>query len=381
MYSHMKLTLVISSLERGGAERIISVLAGAWADRGNQVTLITFDDAEGPAYPLHPEVVVKSLRVPNELARNLFYALYRNVRRVRLLRRLIRQSQPDVVISFLDFPNIITLLAMWRLGIPVIVSERANPQYDGLKPVWKRLRLHLYPRAAALVCQTSAIVTQLQQKMKVRGYAIPNPVELPAPLTSMVPKDGSRNSHTVIAMGRLVPQKGFDLLLEAFARIAGRHPTWSIKVLGKGSLQGQLEAQAGSLGLKDRVSFAGAVSDPFPLLSAADLFVFSSRFEGFGNALTEAMACGLPVISFDCPAGPADIIRHGVDGILVPPEDIAALASAMDRLMGNAAERERLARSAPEVLTRFSLKSVLAMWERVFDDVVPGRAHASKGAS
>jgi hypothetical protein len=155
----MKLTLVISSLERGGAERIISVLAGAWAERGNQVTLITFDDAEEPAYPLHPEVTVKSLRVPNELARNLFYALYRNVRRVQLLRRMIRQSQPDVVISFLDFPNIISLLAVWGLGIPVIVSERANPQYDGLKPIWKRLRLLLYPRAAALVCQTSAMIT------------------------------------------------------------------------------------------------------------------------------------------------------------------------------------------------------------------------------
>jgi len=377
----MQLTLVISSLERGGAERIISVLAGAWVERGNQVTLITFDDAEEPAYPLHPEVALKSLRIPNELARNLFYALYRNVRRVQLLRRMIRQSQPDVVISFLDFPNIISLLAVWGLGIPVIVSERANPQYDGLKPIWKRLRLLLYPRAAALVCQTSAMITQLQQEMKVTGYAIPNPVEMSAALTSMIPKDGRTNSHTVIAMGRLVPQKGFDLLLEAFARIAERHPTWSVKVLGKGPLQSQLEAQAESLGLKGRVSFAGAVSDPFPLLSAADLFVFSSRFEGFGNALTEAMACGLPVISFDCAAGPSDIIRHGVDGILVPPEDIAGLASAMDRLMGNAAERERLSRRAPEVVTRFSLKSVLAMWERVFDDVLPGRTHAGKGTS
>jgi glycosyltransferase involved in cell wall biosynthesis len=377
----MKLTLVISSLERGGAERIISVLAGAWVERGNQVTLITFDDAEEPAYPLHPEVTVKSLRVPNELARNLFYALYRNARRVQLLRRMIRHSQPDVVISFLDFPNIITLLAIWGLGIPVIVSERANPQYDGLKPIWKRLRLLLYPRAAALVCQTSAMITQLQQEMKVTGYAIPNPVEMPAALTSMIPKDGSTNSHTVIAMGRLVPQKGFDLLLEAFARIAERHPTWSVKVLGKGPLQSQLEAQAESLGLKGRVSFAGAVSDPFPLLSAADLFVFSSRFEGFGNALTEAMACGLPVISFDCAAGPSDIIRHDVDGILVPPEDIAGLASAMDRLMGDAAERERLSRRAPEVLVRFNLKSVLAMWERVFDDVLPGRTRTGKGTS
>ncbi|MBZ5504311.1 MAG: glycosyltransferase family 4 protein [Acidobacteriia bacterium] len=377
----MKLTLVISSLERGGAERIISVLAGAWAERGRQVTLITFDDAEAPAYPLHRDIVLRSLRVPNELAKNFFSALYRNVRRVQLLRRRIRQSKPDVVISFLDFPNIITLLATRGLGIPVVVSERANPQYEELKPIWKRLRLLLYPHAAALICQTSAMVAQLRQKMKVTGYAIPNPVEMPVPLTSVGSKDGSTNSRTVIAMGRLVPQKGFDLLLEAFARVAGHHPAWSVKVLGKGPLKGQLEAQAESLGLKNRVSFAGAVSDPFPILRAADLFVFSSRFEGFGNALTEAMACGLPVISFDCPAGPSDIIRHGVDGVLVPPEDVAGLASTMDRLMGDAAERERLARRAPEVLTRFSLESVLAMWEKVFDDVLPSRTRTGKGTS
>jgi glycosyltransferase involved in cell wall biosynthesis len=374
----MQLTLVISSLERGGAERIISVLAGAWVERGNQVTLITFDDAEEPAYPLHPEIILKSLRIPNEVAPNIVYALYRNVRRVQRLRRLIRQSKPNVVISFLGFPNIITLLATRGLGIPVVVSERANPQYDELKPIWKRLGLLLYPHAAAVVCQTSAMVAQLQQKMKVTGYAIPNPVKMPVPRMPADSNDGDKGSHTAIAMGRLVPQKGFDLLLEAFAGIAGRHPTWCIKVLGKGPLQGQLEAQAESLGLKNRVSFAGAVSDPFPILQAADLFVFSSRFEGFGNALTEAMACGLPVISFDCPAGPADIIRHGIDGILVSPEDVAGLAGAMDRLMGDSAERERLARRAPEVLTRFSLESVLAMWETLFDDVLLSRACLGK---
>jgi GalNAc-alpha-(1->4)-GalNAc-alpha-(1->3)-diNAcBac-PP-undecaprenol alpha-1,4-N-acetyl-D-galactosaminyltransferase len=372
-YKNMQLTLVISSLERGGAERIISALAGAWAAQGKRITLITFDDAEAPAYPLHPEVVLKSLRVPNKVTGNVLLALYRNVRRVQRLRRMIRQSHPDAVVSFLDFPNIITLLATWGSGVPVIISERANPEYDDLKPIWQRLRLRLYPRAAALVCQTSAMLAQLRQKIKVAGFAIPNPVEISVPLTLGRSKDESTDSRTVIAMGRLVPQKGFDLLLEAFARIADRHPEWSVKVLGKGPLQGQLEAQAESLGLKSRVTLAGVVSDPFPILRAADLFVFPSRFEGFGNALAEAMACGLPVISFDCPAGPADIIRDGMDGILVPAENVAGLAGAMDRLMGDAAERERLARRAPEVLTRFSLESVLALWEQVFDYVLPSK--------
>jgi glycosyltransferase involved in cell wall biosynthesis len=376
----MKLTLVISSLERGGAERIISLLAGAWAQRGDEVTLITFDDREPPAYPVHPRVVLKSLRVPNELAGNPVRALFRNVRRIRLLRRMIRESVPDIVLSFLDFPNIITLLATRGWRVPVIVSERANPAYDDLKAVWRVLRRRTYPRAAALVCQTRAMVDQLQKEIRIQGYAIPNPME-PPPTGYTVPHESGVNTHTIIAMGRLVPQKGFDLLLEAFARIAGRHPEWSIKVLGKGPLKARLEAQADLLGLKNRVSFVGSVADPFPMLQAAGLFVFSSRFEGFGNALTEAMACGLPVISFDCPAGPSDIIRHGVDGLLVPPEDVSALANAMDHLMTDAAERERLARRAPEVLERFSRERVLAMWEKLFDDILPARQRTNERAN
>jgi GalNAc-alpha-(1->4)-GalNAc-alpha-(1->3)-diNAcBac-PP-undecaprenol alpha-1,4-N-acetyl-D-galactosaminyltransferase len=259
----MRLTLVISSLERGGAERILSVLAGAWVQRGIQVTLVTFDDRELPAYPLHPGITLRSLRVPNETARNPFYAVYPNLRRIGRLRRHIHQSRPDIVISFLDFPNVITLLATRGLGLPVIVSERANPEYVYLNPVWKRLRRLLYPRASALVCQTSAMVSQLHETIKTPGYAIPNPVELPATLASASPKGEDTNTRTIIAMGRLVPQKGFDLLLQAFAGIAARHPAWSIKVLGQGPLKDQLEAQAESLGLKTRVNFVGAISDPF----------------------------------------------------------------------------------------------------------------------
>src|SRR5262249_13366708 len=153
------------------------------------------------------------LRVPNALAHNLFHALYRNVRRVWLLRRCIRQSGPDLVISFLDFPNVVTLLATRGLGVPVIVSERANPAFDDLKTTWTLMRRLLYPRAAALVCQTSAMVTLLQQKIKVARYAIPNAVELPA-ANAGAAKGDDTNARTAVAMGRLVPQKGFDLLLE-----------------------------------------------------------------------------------------------------------------------------------------------------------------------
>ena len=375
----MKLTLIISSLEQGGAERILSLLASAWAKRGTEVTLVTFDDREGVAYSLDPAIILKSLGVPNSAAGSFFRALGGNGQRVRRLRRVVRQSRPDAVISFLDFPNIITLLATRGLGIPVIVSERANPEYVELKPVWKILRRLLYPFSAALVCQTNAMITMLQRNIQVQGYAIPNPVVLPASFSSGTRRPAKAESRTVIAMGRLVPQKGFDMLLEAFSRVASKHPEWSLNVLGKGPLKAQLEAQAESLGLKTRVNFAGAVSDPFPVLRDADLFVFPSRFEGFGNALAEAMACGLPVISFDCQAGPSDMILDGVNGVLVPPEDVSAFADAMDDLMSRPAERVRLGGRASEVLERFSLDRILGMWDEVIDHALLWSGRRKRG--
>jgi glycosyltransferase involved in cell wall biosynthesis len=141
----------------------------------------------------------------------------------------------------------------------------------------------------------------------------------------------------------------------------------------------QLRAQTKNLGLDGRVEFTGALPDPFPLLCSADLFVFSSRFEGFGNALCEAMACGLPAISFDCPSGPSDIIRPGIDGLLVPAEDVSALAESMDRLMSNPPERLKLAARAPEVVSRFSMERILGLWQQTFADVLPSRH--SRGAS
>ena len=372
----MNITLVIASLQRGGAERVLSILANGWSQQGKQVTLITFDDQEGPAYPIEPRVKLESLSLSNERTTNVVQAVSHNFRRVFRLRRAIRRSAPDVVICFLDFPNIITLLATRGLDVPVIVSERCTPEYVEIKSIWKFLRRKLYPHADALVCPTQRIVEVFQQDMKAAGYAIANPVEMPD--SPQPQRRENKTAYTVVAMGRLCPQKGFDLLLEAFSRIAKKHPEWSLKIMGSGPLRNELEAQAKSLGLQTRVNFTGAVADPFTVLQGADMFVLSSRFEGFPNALTEAMARELPVISFDCPTGPAEIIRDGVDGILVPAENVAGLAAAMDNLMSDAAVRATLASRAPEVVTRFSLEKTLDLWEELFTVLLQGQSeHAA----
>jgi len=364
----MRLTLVIPSMERGGAERVMSILASSWAGKGHEVTLLTLKREVKPAHELHPDVKLRNLGLTGEPAANSLLAAFRQVARIRALRGAIRESQPDLVISFMERTNVLVLVATRGLDVSVIVSERVDPRHYDIGRLWQGLRRLTYRWAAALVCQSRTSLMWFEQRIKVKGRVIPNPVlAIKEPTTRLPPKNDE--GRMMLAMGRLVDQKGFDLLLDAFGQLAARYPDWSLKILGDGPLRGELEARARALHLEHRAQFAGEMPDPFPILRAADLFVLSSRFEGFPNSLCEAMSCGMAVVSFDCPSGPAEIVRHRIDGILVPPGDVSALVAALDLLMKDQNERDRLASQAPEVVDRFSSDKVLLLWEQLFEEV------------
>lgn len=363
----MRIALVISSLGAGGAERVIITLANHWAARGRAVTLLTFaPPGSRPYYAIDPRVTLRELdAVPSE---RRLRSLLQSLRRIVVLRRAIRAIGPHVVISFLAKINIITVLATRGLGIRVIVSERNNPLRQVVSPVWRWLRDRLYGVADRLVTPSRGVLTALPAAIQARGRVIPNPVDLPIPVARR--SDG----RTLVAVGRLDEQKGFDLLLPAFARIAGNHPAWRLVIWGEGELRAPLEALRDRLGLADRVQMPGVTERPGAWIDDAALFVLSSRYESFGNVVTEAMAAGLPVIVTDCPWGPGEIVRHGVDGWLVPPEDVAALGEGLDLLMGDEALRVRLASAARRSVRRFGRARVMALWEELIDELLPGHA-------
>ena len=153
---------------------------------------------------------------------------------------------------------------------------------------------------------------------------------------------------------------GMKLTLPSFAKI-----NWTLEILGEGPIRAYLLSCIEKHGLEERVLMSGFTRRPFDAMRRADLFALSSLDEGFPNVLLEAMACGLPVVSFDCPSGPRHIIRNGVDGVLVPPRDAHAMAAALDRLMGDEVERKRLASRAREVVERFGVAKVMTMWEEL----------------
>jgi glycosyltransferase involved in cell wall biosynthesis len=187
-----------------------------------------------------------------------------------------------------------------------------------------------------------------------------NPLVIPA-----CPPGIERRQKRVIAVARLVHQKGYDLLLDAFGRIADQAPDWTLDIVGDGPLLEPLQARARDLGVTGRVVFHGHLADPFPLLYQASVFVLPSRFEGMPNAMLEAMGCGLPVIVSDASPGPLELIRHEDTGLVVPKEDAPALAAAMLRTFRDAVLRERLAAGALREAQQMDIDIVAAEWERL----------------
>ncbi len=178
---------------------------------------------------------------------------------------------------------------------------------------------------------------------------------------------GDPGAHKLIAAGRLEPQKGFDLLLEAFATIASKHPDWTLDIFGKGTRRESLGKAVADLGLGGQVTINVPTDRLGERMRDASVFVLSSRYEGFPIVLLEAMAAGLVVVSFDCPTGPNEIVADGTTGLLVPAEDVPALAAALDRVMTDESLRRRLAAAAPTAVLPYSLEKVGRRWDELLD--------------
>jgi glycosyltransferase involved in cell wall biosynthesis len=357
----MRLTLVISSLNSGGAERVLSILANAWAARGDQVTVVTTHDAgRAPDYEIRPDVQLVSV----DPHRN---GLMRQLMTLSQLRSVFRKSEPDVIISFLNYTNVLVLIASRWLRIPVIVSERLDPSVIKLSLPWSLLRRLTYHWTDLLVAQTATAARRYEPLARERVRVIPNPIDS-LPHVSAEAPTVSLQRPTFLAVGRLHHQKGFDILISAMARVRESIPEWQLVILGSGDLRNELEAQIATAGLLHHVLLPGRVANPWPWYLAADVFVLSSRSEGFPNVLCEAMVAGMPVIATDCPSGPSDIITDGFDGLLVPTNAPSHLSAAMIRMATDPELRQRLCERARRIRQRYALTSVLVSWDQAIEE-------------
>lgn len=359
----MRVMLIVPSLGAGGAERVAALLAGGLQQAGHAVTAVTIFRREHDVYRLPQRVDRVALDLDRDTTGPV-EKIFWTVRRVVALRRTVCERQPEVILSFMHQTNILVLLATVGLGVPVVVSEHVDPRREPLSRRWALLRRLLYGRAAGLVSPSAGVDAAFGWIPASRRRVIPNPVDISAAETFQGVPVQSPRPKTIVAMGRLDRAKGLDVLLEAFAQCADDRPDWGVVILGDGPLRSELQRAVDELKLAGRVVLPGVVDNPFATLGRADLFVLPSRYEAFGNALLEAMACGLPVISTDCWAEDPGIVHDGVDGLIVPPEDVAALSRAMAALMADADRREELARAAQTSTQRFDVAQIVPRWEQ-----------------
>jgi len=354
----MRLVAVISSMQTGGAERVMSQLLNHWAGRGWDVTVFTFEAVEAKSfYPLDFRVRYQPLALAGP-SKNLVDRVHGNLRRMSGLRRALRKANPQAVLSFCAETNVMTLLATRGLGWPVFVSERAEPSVHKVARIWRVGRRLLYPRASKVIVQTKSAADFFPRVIRNRTVVIPNPV---AGRPNSVGSE--RRKHRILAVGRLAPQKGFDWLIKAFALIHDKFPDWSLRIVGEGAERTDLRRQAMALGVAEKVEMPGIITEIEKEYDSASLFVLSSRYEGFPNALCEAMVAGLPVVAFDCPGGIDEIIAPGQSGLVVRLGDIDSLAINMARLMASEELRHSLGKSATGIAIRYSADRILGLWE------------------
>jgi glycosyltransferase involved in cell wall biosynthesis len=359
----------------GGTIRTTHTLAGYLA-AGRRVELVSvLRRRDEPFFPFPPGIAVRALddrrggrglldRLPSLLVHPDDYAYaWCSLRTDIALVRWLRSLPGGVLVATRPAFN---LLAARLAPHGVLTVGQEHLHLASYRPRLVADIRRGYRRLDAVAVLTSheeSTYRALLDGAPTRVARIPNALAAADGPTS------SLDAEVVVAAGRLNSQKGFDLLVAAFAIVAARAPRWRLRIYGSGPERPRLQLQIDALGLADRVTLEGRHPQLGEAMAAASLFALSSRFEGFGMVLVEAMSAGLPVVSFDCPHGPADIISDGSDGLLVPAEDVDALAAALLALIEDPDRRRRYGEAALATARQYAIAAIGPRWDALLDDL------------
>ena len=354
----MKIAFIISSLGGGGAGRILSLMANYWSLKNYRITVLTLDNL-APFYLLEAQIKLENLSLlKNSIS--VFSAIANNIKRIKIIRKRLIEIDPDIVISFMTETNIISTIGCKIIHKPIIVAERIS--YDFLKSrVWVILRKLVYRFSNALIVQTRYDRTKYRYLSNT--FVINNPLNQK---TNRLYH--ARKEKIILAVGRLDRQKGFDRLIRAYSQL--NHKDWKLAIIGEGSERRNLEKLIYNLKLEDHISMPGGTQAIEKWYAKSSIFVLSSRMEGFPNVLCEAMAHGCACVSFNCIAGPNEIITDKLDGYLVRNGDINALSAKMDFLIHNSEQRRRLGKEAMKISDRLNIDTIMNKWEKIIDNIL-----------
>ncbi len=354
-----EVAFVIEGLGGGGAQHVVTTIANHLVRSGRRIIVITFRGPSDDLFRLDPAVTRFSIGGVHA-SPNWLVGLLANLKRIYFLRRAIRDAGAPVLVGFVATTNILLVLAALGLGRRVIISERNDPERQRLGVPWDWLRRLAYRRADLVTANSRSAIESLSRFVPQNKLAwLPNPLREPTN-RDLAPKVGP----TILSVGRLHHQKGFDILLAAFANSEGPAKGWRLSIVGDGDLRATLEADARKLGVAQFVDWPGRVTDPFPFYRSADFFVLASRYEGTPNVLLEAMSCGLPCVVNDALPGALEFVTDGESGLVVPSENAHALTAALNRLIADAHLRRRLGAAARQAIAGTRTEDVVAEWRR-----------------
>lgn len=359
----MRIAFILPTFTAGGAERVASLLCNYWAEQGHEVTALTFEgDGDEGFYSLDERVNRHGIDALNPNGR-VASRILTNFRRVGRLRAALKAFHPEVILAFTTEANVVAIWSALGLGIPIVISERNQLDRPGLSRFTRVARRASYPLASALVVQTEASAKRAQAGFSVPARVLPNPVRL---ATWKAAPRLSKRGKLIVAAGRLVSQKGFDLLIASFAALASAYPDWQLVIYGEGVERTALEVEVKRLLLERRIDLPGIRKDLGSALADADLFVLPSRYEGYPNVLLEALASGCPVIAADCPGGIAEILQNGRYGLLVEPGNVAALTAALKRMISDELLRAEFSAQARRAVSTLDVGTVGERWLALF---------------
>ena len=349
-----KVALYIGQLAlRGGGERAAVNIANYFVQNFDyEVFLISSEYCgRGETFELDDRVKFKSIL--KKSSNNLFtFNILEKIQSFLGLRKLLKAFCPDFVIGFGVFPSVAVALCSPKSSKTFAYEQVA---FNLCPFAWAKMREYAYPRLTGVVSLTERdlpMLTRLNSNIMV----IPNATMY----VGSVPSD--LRSKTVLAVGRLTKQKGFDLLVEAFAKIYKEAPGWNLKIVGRGELKSDLINLIAAHGMNDVVNILDHTDDVAGQYKDASIYAMSSRWEGFPMVLVEAQAFGLPIVSFDCETGPREVIAHNQNGILVEPFDVTRFSNAIKELIGDFKMRSDFGESAIENSQKYTVKTCANKW-------------------
>lgn len=358
------IAFVIGKLSSGGAERVISTLSNEFINRFN-VTIITLEESV-PFYALHKDVNVVACYEQIKKPNNFYQSIKLNYNLVKRISQIAKDQKIDLLIGFITSANIITTIAAKLNRIPCIISERNNPLMNGVPKFWALLRTFIYPMANRLVLQTQGVKKIYEKKMKIKKLVVlPNPISSDL---SQLRKFDTEKKKVILTVGRLIEDKGHKDLIEAFGNI--KLEGWKVQIIGDGNYKKKLMKFIEENNLSDKVEVLSKIKNIDSYYNQASIFVFTSKTEGFPNALLEAMHFGLPTISTDCNFGPSDLIKDGVNGYLIPVGNKGLLTNRLNKLTKEEALQKQFSKNAIDTTEKYKSYNVAQQWEDLINSQI-----------